>query len=105
MQLGRVKRTHTSQFAGTIMESELSHIFYCYKIKRDKESCIVNDPNGWFAHPRGLFAAIKYIVHVSVESTRIIKGLPSQLTEDLCQAVRPRDLVGFPLGTEQFSIS
>jgi predicted helicase len=53
-----------------------------YKIKRDKESGILNDPNGWFEDPRDLVTAIERIVHVSVESTRIIEGLPSQLTDD-----------------------
>ncbi len=53
-----------------------------YKIKRDKESGILNDPNGWFADPRDLVTAIERIVHVSVESTRIIEGLPSPLTGD-----------------------
>ena len=53
-----------------------------YKIKRDEKSGIINDPNGWFADPRDLIAAIKRIVHVSVESTRIIEGLPSKLTDD-----------------------
>ena len=52
-----------------------------YRIKRDKESGIVNDPNGWFADPRDLIAAIERIVHVSVESTRIIEGLPREVTE------------------------
>ena len=53
-----------------------------YKIKRDEKSGIINDPNGWFADPRDLIAAIKRIVHVSVESTRIIEGLPSEITDD-----------------------
>ena len=53
-----------------------------YKIKRDKESGILNDPNGWFANPRDLVTAIERIVYVSVESTRIIEGLPSPLTDD-----------------------
>ena len=53
-----------------------------YKIKRDKESGILNDPNGWFEDPRDLVTAIERIVHVSVESTRIIEGLPSQLTDN-----------------------
>ena len=53
-----------------------------YKIKRDKDSGILNDPNGWFENPRDLVTAIERIVHVSVESTRIIEGLPSQLTND-----------------------
>ena len=53
-----------------------------YRIKRDKASGILNDPNGWFENPRDLVTAIERIVHVSVESTRIIEGLPSQLTDD-----------------------
>ena len=52
-----------------------------YKIKRDKDSGIFNDPNGWFADPRDLIAAIKRIVHVSVESTRIIEGLPREIMD------------------------
>ena len=52
-----------------------------YRIKRDKESGILNDPNGWFEDPRDLVTAIGRIVHVSVESTRIIEGLPSQITD------------------------
>ena len=52
-----------------------------YKIKRDRDSGILNDPNGWFADPSDLAAAIKRIVYMSVESTRIIEGLPSQLTD------------------------
>ena len=52
-----------------------------YRIKRDKESGILNDPNGWFADPRDLVTAIERMVHVSVESARIIEGLPSQLTD------------------------
>ena len=53
-----------------------------YRIKRDKDSGILNDPNGWFENPRDLVTAIKRIVYVSVESTRIIEGLPSQLTDN-----------------------
>ncbi len=47
-----------------------------YYIKTDKDSGIVNDPNGWFADPRDLVTAIKRIVYVSVESARIVDGLP-----------------------------
>ena len=53
-----------------------------YKIKKDTNSGILNDPNGWFEHPRDLITAIARIVHVSVESTKIIEGLPSKLTDD-----------------------
>ena len=47
-----------------------------YKLTQDKESGIVNDPNQWFDNPRGLIAAIRRIVHVSVETVRIVNGLP-----------------------------
>ena len=52
-----------------------------YKITKDKDSGIVNDPNGWFADPRDLVAAIERIVYVSVESARIVEGLPVEITE------------------------
>ena len=47
-----------------------------YKITQDKNSGIVNDPNGWFENPRDLITAIERIVYVSVESTKIIEALP-----------------------------
>lgn len=50
-----------------------------YKITQDKDSGIVNDPNGWFENPRDLITSIERIVYVSVESTRIIEGLPAEL--------------------------
>ena len=53
-----------------------------YRIKTDRESGIVNDPNGWFDNPRDLITAIERIIHVSVESTKIIEALPSELTDD-----------------------
>ena len=53
-----------------------------YKIKRDKESGIVNDLNGGFEDPQDLVAAIERIVYVSVESTRIIEGLPREVTAE-----------------------
>ena len=53
-----------------------------YKIKQDPGSGIINDPNGWFENPRDLITAIERIVHVSVESTKIIESLPLELTDD-----------------------
>ena len=50
-----------------------------YYIKKDTDSGIVNDPNGWFADPRDLVTAIERIVYVSVESAWIIEGLPSEV--------------------------
>ncbi|RKU31598.1 damage-inducible protein [Candidatus Poribacteria bacterium] len=50
-----------------------------YKIKQDRESGIVNDPNGWFENPRDLITAIERIVYVSVETTKILEALPSDV--------------------------
>ena len=50
-----------------------------YRITTDKRSGIVNDPNGWFAEPCHFIAAIRRIVHVSVETSRIVQTLPLAL--------------------------
>ena len=47
-----------------------------YRIARDRESGIVNDPNAWFEDPRDLIAAIRRVVHLSVETVRIVNDLP-----------------------------
>ncbi len=47
-----------------------------YRITQDKQSGIVNDANAWFDDPRDLITAIRRVVHVSVETARIVKGLP-----------------------------
>ena len=47
-----------------------------YRIVQDRQSGIVNDPNAWFDDPRDLIAAFRRIVHVSVETDRIVRGLP-----------------------------
>ena len=47
-----------------------------YRVKRDTKSGIVNDPNGWFKDPQDLIAAIRRIVHLSVETVRIVERLP-----------------------------
>ena len=50
------------------------------KVTTDKESGIVSDPNAWFADdPAGLVAHLRRLVQVSVESARIIGGLPAAL--------------------------
>ena len=53
-----------------------------YRIKQDRESGIINDPNGWFENPRDLVTAIARIVYVSVESARIVDNLPTEITSD-----------------------
>ena len=53
-----------------------------YRITQDKASGILNDPNGWLDDPRELIAAVRRIVHVSVETTRIVEGLPEAFTTE-----------------------
>ena len=52
-----------------------------YRIKKDKESGIVNDPNSWFDDPYDLIDVIRRIVHLSVETVRIVSGLPDPFEE------------------------
>ena len=52
------------------------------RVRQDNKSGIVNDPNTWFADdPAELVAHLKRLVHVSVESTRIVDGLPPALAD------------------------
>ena len=53
-----------------------------YRIARDRESGIVNDPNAWFPDPRALPAALRRIVHLSVETTRLVAALPKAVDID-----------------------
>ena len=53
-----------------------------YRVTRDRESGLLNDPNAWFSKPEDLVAAIRRIVHVSVETVRIVAGLPEPFPED-----------------------
>ena len=48
----------------------------------EKNNGILNDANGWFEKPRDLITAIERIVYVSVESTKIIRALPTEVVGD-----------------------
>ena len=51
-------------------------------IRHDDESGIVNDPNAWFAEdPAELVAHLQRLVYLSVETTRIVGGLPPALAD------------------------
>ena len=52
-----------------------------YRVVQDKQSGILNDPNAWFDDPRALVTAFRRIVHVSVETVRIVRGLPDLSAE------------------------
>lgn len=51
-----------------------------YQIKTDKASGIVNDPNDWsrkVGDPRYILDLLARVVTVSVETRRIVDGLPT----------------------------
>jgi Predicted helicase len=48
-----------------------------YQVTVDKASGIKNDPNEWSEEPRYIVDLLKRIVRVSLESVRIVKGLPA----------------------------
>ena len=50
-----------------------------YQVKTDKPSSIVNDPNDWareVGDPRYIVDLVKRVVTVSVETMKIVDGLP-----------------------------
>ncbi len=47
-----------------------------YAVTVDKPSGIKNDPNDWSDDPRYIVDLLKRVVRVSVESVRIVEGLP-----------------------------
>ena len=50
-----------------------------YRVTTGKESGITNDPNAWFPDEAAFIAAVRRIVHLSVETARIVDGLPPAL--------------------------
>ena len=60
-----------------------------YRIRKDKRSGKINDPNGWFEEPQDLITAFRRIVHLSVETVRIVDGLPASfdVAGDLQEAI------------------
>ncbi|WP_270353116.1 type ISP restriction/modification enzyme [Microbacterium testaceum] len=59
--------------------SALDWIIERYQVKTDKASGIVNDPNAWgdeHGDPRYILDLIKRITTVSVETVKIVEGLP-----------------------------
>ncbi|WP_324282637.1 type ISP restriction/modification enzyme [Cyanobacterium aponinum UTEX 3221] len=57
-------------------KSALEWVMERYKITKDKNSGIVNNPNDWSDNPRYIIDLVKRIVRVSLESVKIVKGLP-----------------------------
>ena len=53
------------------------------RVSRDRPSGIVNDPNAWFEDPRVLIAAIRRVVHLSVETVRFVDGRPEPFGDEV----------------------
>jgi predicted helicase len=58
-------------------KSALEWIMERYQFTRDKDSQITNDPNDWSDDPRYIIDLVKRIVRVSLETVKIVNGLPA----------------------------
>ncbi|MDR3280658.1 MAG: hypothetical protein LBT23_09095 [Synergistaceae bacterium] len=57
-------------------KSALEWIMERYRVTVDSDSGIKNDPNDWSGDPRYIADLVKRVVLVSLETARIVKGLP-----------------------------
>lgn len=58
-------------------KSALEWIMERYKVTKDKDSGIINNPNHWSENPRYIVDLVKRIVRVSLETVRIVNSLPA----------------------------
>ena len=85
---GRVRLTGIPAEANRYVvngRTPLEWLMYYYETATDKRSEIVNDANEWFADPRDLVTTIQRIVYLSVETAKIVNGLPNPLTEEMLE--------------------
>jgi len=52
-----------------------------YRISTDKKSGITNNPNAWFPDEDNFISAVRVIVHLAVDTTRIVDALPNSLVD------------------------
>jgi predicted helicase len=58
-------------------KSALEWIMERYKVTKDKDSGIINNPNDWSEDPRYIVDLVKTIVRVSLETVKIVNSLPA----------------------------
>ncbi|RZI81689.1 MAG: damage-inducible protein [Rubrivivax sp.] len=58
-------------------KSAIEWLMECYQVDTDKASNITNDPNDWSTDPAYIVDLVKRIVQVSVETMKVVKGLPA----------------------------
>ena len=74
---GIPEEAHRYQVNG---RSALEWLIYRYRVKVDKDSGLVNDPNAWgdeHGDPRYIIDLIARIVRVSVETVEVVESLPA----------------------------
>ena len=83
----RVRLTGVSREAHYVVNGlpPLEWLMFCHYRRTNRRSGIVNDPNGWFDDPRELVPAIERLVHVSVETERIVAGLLDPMPVELAE--------------------
>jgi predicted helicase len=57
-------------------KSALEWVMERYQVKIDKDSGILNDPNEWSDDPRYIVDLVNRVVQVSMQTLRIVEGLP-----------------------------
>ena len=72
-RLRGIPRAHRYEVNG---RTPLDWLTNRYHVVQDRPCGIVNDPNAWLDRPDAFLAAIECGLHVSVETTRIVEGLP-----------------------------
>ncbi len=72
-----------------------------YTVTIDKDSGIKNDPNAWSEDPRYILDLVKRIVRVSLETVRIVKGLPGLAETENKRPYTPSFLGGESIAAEE----
>ena len=72
-----------------------------YVVSVDKDNGIKNDPNTWSDNPRYILDLVKRIVRVSLETVRIVKGLPSLNETDRKRSFMPSFSGGESIAAEE----
>ena len=72
-----------------------------YAVTMDKDNGIKNDPNTWSDNPQYILDLVKRIVRVSLETVRIVKGLPSLNEKDRNRSFMPSFSGGESIAAEE----
>jgi len=82
-------------------KSALEWVIERYAVSVDKDSGIKNDPNTWSEDPRYILDLVKRIVRVSLETVRIVKGLPALKESEHKKSFTPSFFGGESIAAEE----